>query len=117
MIANLKWTSFFELDRDTQNINFKKAILVKASFIRNSYKNINFQQADLTDSYFNTHMQDVSFLGANLTGIKLGYKTKLKNIKYNSRPFEIGGKIVPPTIYEVNFFNQEKITNAVDLSQ
>ncbi len=115
--ANLKWTSFFELDGDTHNINFKKAILVEASFIRNSYKKINFQEADLTDSYFNTNMQDVNFLGANLTGVKVGYKAKLKNIKYNSRPLEIDGKIVPPTTYEMDFFNQKKIINAVDLSR
>ncbi|MCP4761255.1 MAG: pentapeptide repeat-containing protein [archaeon] len=113
----MKWTSFFELDRDTHNINFKKANLVDASFIRNSYKKVNFQQADLTDSYFNTNMQDVNFLGANLTGIKLGYNAKLKNVKYNSRSFKIDGRIVPPSIYEVDFFNQKKITNAVDLSR
>ncbi len=115
--ANLKWTSFFELERNTHNVNFKNANLTKASFIRNSYKKINFQQTDLTDSYFNTNMQDVSFLGANLTGVKLGNKAKLKNIKYNSRSFEIDDEIVPPTRYEVDFFNQNKIIDAVDLSQ
>ncbi len=115
--ANLKRTSFFQLDRDSHNINFKKANLVKASFIRNSYRNINFQQADLTDAYFNTKINDANFLGANLTGIKLGSKSELVNIKYNSRPFEINGKIVPPTIYEADFFTHNRITNAVDLSR